>query len=202
MEKLADKLDKLRPNPVRWSAISPDLPLCDSSVSLFYVSATALNKLAMLQVTVHKKLRVLCRLTLVWHSSSQPTKFQSPSPMIHAIYHPQFYSSVRCKQHGRQQMWWVVEKSAKFLDIKGDLVADSVIKNVAKGEERYSWRAEKSGKTSVCVWSIRRRTFLWWQRGFWFQSKQRRRECEYYMLLVRLVFWCHKKSNCQDKNIQ
>ena len=57
-------------------------------------------------------------------------------------------------------MWWVVEKSAKFLDIKGDLVADSVIKNVAKGEERYSWRAEKSGKTSVCVWSIRRRTFL------------------------------------------
>ena len=53
-----------------------------------------------------------------------------------------------------------MEKSATFLDIKGDLVADSVIKNVAKGEERYSWRAEKSGKTSVCVWSIRRRTSL------------------------------------------
>ena len=53
-----------------------------------------------------------------------------------------------------------MDKSARFLDIKGDLVAGSAIKNVTKGEERYSWRAEKSGKTSVCVWSIRRRTSL------------------------------------------
>ena len=89
---------------------------------------------------------------LVFRRSGVPA-FQRSISYHKPIFHPQFCSSVRCKQYGRQQKWRAVEKSAKVLDIKGDLVADSVIKKCRerRGKVFLACREERKDKCLCLV---------------------------------------------------